>query len=370
MEKETKMGFHESVVPQVFEGKTKTYRLREHNVNVDDVLDFEDSQSGRIIGKGKITKIEKKKVREIDLKDKTHGATYENADELIKAFKKHYPEREVTPETEVFVYNYEFGPREKTEREGDDKNTNNSEAKEIEKAPMVVPLTPEEAPKVIQEIPVEEKKETSWKPKTSLGRQVLEGKITSIDQILSAGKRIIEPEIVDHLVPTLQSELVLVGGRAGKGGGIQRIPIRITAKMHSSGRRFRTSAFFVVGDGNGLVGIGRGASVEPRTSMGKSLRKAKLNVIKIKRGCGDWECGCGLEHSIPFKTKGHSGSVRIELMPAPRGVGLVADNETKKILKTAGIKDIWVKTFGNTSNRINLISAAFDALKKLYIYEK
>ncbi len=247
----------------------------------------------------------------------------------------------------------------------------NEEIEAVEKVPVVVPITPEEAPTVIPQIEAtEDKKEISWTPRTNLGRQVMEGKIKSIDEILFSGRKIIEPEIVDQLVPNLQSELILIGGRAGKGGGIQRIPIRITAKMHSSGRRFRTSALFVVGDGDGLIGVGRGSSVEPRTAMEKSLKKAKLSVIRIKRGCGDWECGCGLNHSISFKTKGHAGSVRVGLMPAPKGVGLVVNNETKKLLKMAGIKDVWVKTFGNTSNRINLISAVFDALKRLYVYEK
>lgn len=237
------------------------------------------------------------------------------------------------------------------------------------------PLPPltilEEAPEALVEeelVPEEEKK--AWIPKTTLGRQVLEGKIKSVEEILFAGKKIIEPEIIDYLVPNLQSELILIGGRTGKGGGIQRIPVRITAKMHRSGRRFRTSAMIVVGNGDGLVGIGRSSSIEPRIAMEKALNKAKLNIIKIKRGCGDWECGCDVEHSIPFKTKGHVGSVRVELMPAPKGVGLVADNESKKILKLAGVKDVWIKTFGNTANRVNLISAIFDALKKLYIYEK
>ncbi|MBI2543557.1 MAG: 30S ribosomal protein S5 [Candidatus Aenigmarchaeota archaeon] len=242
------------------------------------------------------------------------------------------------------------------------------EEKAIEKE-IVIPETPEEAPK-IEAVPVEEKRETSWKPKTSLGREILEGKIKSIEEILHSGKKIMESEIVDYLVPTLQSDLILIGGRAGKGGGIQRIPIRITTKMHSSGRRFRTSSMIVVGNSDGIVGIGRGSSIEPRTSMEKALNKAKLSVIKIKRGCGDWECGCGTEHSIPFKTKGKSGSVRIELLPAPKGVGLVADNESKKILKIAGIKDVWVRSFGNTRNRVNLILAVYDALKKLYLYEK
>ena len=95
-----------------------------------------------------------------------------------------------------------------------------------------------------------------------------------------------------------------------------------------------------------------------------------MNIIKIKRGCGSWECGCGTEHSIPFKTRGSSGSVRVELMPAPKGVGLVATEEAKKIFRLAGIKDIWMKSRGHTSNRINFIYAIFDALKKLYVYDR
>lgn len=248
-----------------------------------------------------------------------------------------------------------------------DEEEQNSEVVVSEPSPVSVP---EEIPEVKEEVPALPEKEKLWAPKTSLGKQVLEGKIKSIDEILLAGKKIIEPGIVDHLVPNLQSELVLIGGRTGKGGGIQRIPVRITAKMHRSGRRFRTSSMMVVGNGEGLIGVGRASSSEPRIAMEKALNKAKLSIIRIKRGCGDWECGCGTEHSLLFKTKGKSGSVRVELFPAPKGVGLVADNESKKILRLAGVKDVWIRTFGNTANRINLIYAVFDALKKLYIYEK
>lgn len=209
-----------------------------------------------------------------------------------------------------------------------------------------------------------------WQPRTSLGREVFEGKVTDVDEIFKAGRKIFEPEIVDKLIPDIKSELILIGGRAGKGGGKQRIPVRITATMHKSGRRFTTNAFVAIGNENGIVGIGKGSAPETRDAIEKAIQKAKLNIIKVKRGCGSFECGCGEQHSIPFKTKGKSGSVKVILMPAPKGVGLVADDETKKILKLAGIKDIWVRTFGNTSMRINLISAIFDALKKIYIYEK
>jgi small subunit ribosomal protein S5 len=226
-----------------------------------------------------------------------------------------------------------------------------------------------------EEIPTEEvqpevKPAKEWVPKTSLGKEVAEGKIKSLDEIFESGRRILEPEIVDKLVPNLKSELILIGGRAGKGGGIERIPIRITATMHKSGRRFRASAFAVVGNEDGIVGIGKGSSVEPRDAVEKAIKKAKLNIIKIKRGCGSWECGCKEEHSIPYKVEGKCGSVRVILLPAPNGVGLVASDEAKKILRLAGIKDVWMKTFGNTKMRINLITAIFNALKKLYIYER
>ncbi len=242
------------------------------------------------------------------------------------------------------------------------------EVKDIEKKTIVV----EEIPKKLEVVPeiIEETSLEEWVPRTSLGKAVIAGSITSIEEILESGKKIREPEIVDKLLPGLKSELVLIGGRGGKGGGKQRIPIRITAKMHSSGRRFRTSAFVVVGNEDGLVGVGKGSTIEPRMAMEKALKKAKLNLMKIRRGCGSWECGCGTEHSIPYKTNGRSGSVRVELLPAPKGVGLVANKEAKKIFRLAGIKDIWMSSLGNTANRINLISAIFDALKKLYVYEK
>lgn len=227
-----------------------------------------------------------------------------------------------------------------------------------------------------EKVPTEEEKkfepETSlWKPRTVLGQDVLSGKITDIEEILKSGRKILETEIVDQLVPALKSEIIMIGGRAGKGGGKQRIPIKRTATMHRSGRRFRTSSVVAVGNEDGLVGIGRASALDARGAIEKATQKAKLNLIRIKRGCGSWECGCEAgEHSIPFKTNGKSGSVKVEMMPAPKGIGLVADDESKKVLRLAGIKDIWIKTYGNTGMRTNLISAIFDGLKRLYVYEK
>jgi small subunit ribosomal protein S5 len=262
-------------------------------------------------------------------------------------------------------------PKEETE-----KIEENGEPKEeiVEEKELIeiktVPVA-EELPETTEEIKIKIIPSLErWKPKTSLGQDVFNGKITDINEILSSGKKILEPEIVDKLVPDLKNELILIGGRTGKGGGIQRIPVRITAAMHKSGRRFTMNAFVVVGNENGLVGIGSGKSPEARSAIEKANQKAKLNLINVKRGCGSWECECGEEHSVAYKIKGKSGSVRVVLLPAPKGVGLAADNQSKKILQLAGIKDIWVKTFGNTGMRINLVTAIYDALKKLYIYER
>ncbi len=213
--------------------------------------------------------------------------------------------------------------------------------------------------------PRREEEEKPWIPKTRLGREVAEGRYRSLDEILEKGGLILEPGIVKALVPDMKEEIIYIGGSPGKGGGIRRTATKMTARMHRSGRRFRLSAIIIVGNENGIAGIGKGGSREHRIAIDKATCQSKLSVIRVRRGCGSWECGCGGNHSIPFKVRGSQGSVRVALIPAPKGVGIVADDESKKILRLAGIRDIWVKTSGNTGTRGNLAFAVFDALKRL-----
>lgn len=204
-----------------------------------------------------------------------------------------------------------------------------------------------------------------WRPNTKLGKEVMKGKITHIDEIFKQGKKIMEPEIVDKLLPNLENELILIGGTPGKGGGIRRTPLKRTARMHKSGRRYKTSTLVIVGNKNGYVGVGRGEGSEFRETISKGIAQAKLNLIPVRRGCGSWECECGESHSIPCKVEGKSGGVSISLLPAPKGIGLVVGDEAKKVFKLAGVEDIWSKTFGQTTTRINLIKAVYNALKNL-----
>lgn len=210
-----------------------------------------------------------------------------------------------------------------------------------------------------------EEEEKPWLPRTKLGQEVIKGKYKSLGEILEKGELILESEIVKALIPDLKEDIIYIGGSPGKGGGIRRTATKMTSRMHRSGRRFRLSAIIIVGNEDGIVGVGKAGSREHRIAIEKATGQSKLSVIRVKRGCGSWECGCGGQHSIPFKVKASHGSVKVSLMPAPKGVGIVADNESKKILKLAGIKDIWVKMSGNTGTRTNLAFAVFKALKKL-----
>ncbi|MBT7903557.1 30S ribosomal protein S5 [Candidatus Woesearchaeota archaeon] len=205
----------------------------------------------------------------------------------------------------------------------------------------------------------------SWSPKTELGKSVKDGSITDINQVLDIGKKILEHQIIDILVPTLESDLLLIGQSKGKFGGGQRRAFKQTQKKTREGNKPSFSTMAVVGDHNGHVGVGFGKSRETVPAREKAFRKAKLAIVKIRRGCGSWQCNCNDAHSIPFKVEGKCGSVIVVLMPAPKGTGLCAGGEIAKILKLAGIEDVWSKTFGKTTSRINTIKATHAALQQL-----
>jgi small subunit ribosomal protein S5 len=204
-----------------------------------------------------------------------------------------------------------------------------------------------------------------WMPRTRLGKRVLKGEFKAIEDVLSSGELILEPGVVDFLLPDLKAEMVYIGGSPGKGGGIRRTATKRTARMHKSGRRYKLTAMVVVGNEKGIVGVGKGSSKEHRIAIDKATEQAKLSVIRVRLACGSWECGCSESHSIPFRTESKYGSVRVILMPAPRGTGIVASKAAKMILSMAGIRDVWVKTHGQTGTRSNLINATFEALRGL-----
>ncbi len=193
-----------------------------------------------------------------------------------------------------------------------------------------------------------------WRPKTSLGRKVKAGEITSIEEIISGGYDIKESEIVDKLLPELTSR-----------DNQEILDINMVQRMTDSGRRVKFNVISAIGNKNGIVGLGQAKAGEVGTAIRKSMDIAKLNLISIKRGCGSWECGCGTPHSIPFKVTGKSSTVEVTLLPAPRGLGLAIGEVGRKVLSLAGITDIWSQAFGQTQTTLNLAKAVFNSLRNL-----
>jgi small subunit ribosomal protein S5 len=189
-----------------------------------------------------------------------------------------------------------------------------------------------------------------WEPKTNLGRMVKEETITDIDEIFEKGLPIMELEIIEALVPDLEEEVM---------------DVNLVQRMHKSGRKVNFRVIVAVGNKDGYVGLGQGKAKEVGPAIRKAVDDAKFNIIKVRRGCGDWGCVCGRQHTVPFKVKGKSGSVRVTLIPAPGGVGLAIGDVGKTILRLAGIDDVWSQTMGQTQTTINFANAVFVALKQL-----
>jgi small subunit ribosomal protein S5 len=196
-----------------------------------------------------------------------------------------------------------------------------------------------------------QQQQAEWKPRTTLGQMVLAGKISSMDQIYENGMHIQESEIVRHLLPDIKSQVVHVG---------------IVQKQTDAGEMTRFNALVAVGNEAGWFGIGKGKASQMRLAIDKATNAAYLNVIPVKLGCGSWECKCTQLHSVPFKVRGKGGSVTLEIIPGPRGLGLVAGENIRNLLKLAGLKDAWTKTFGSTNTMSSTTKAVFNSLRSTY----
>ncbi len=191
------------------------------------------------------------------------------------------------------------------------------------------------------------REEAPWIPKTSLGKKVAAGQITSMEEILENGYRIQEAGIIKKLLPDLKTEVIDVG---------------IIQKMTANGQSTRFKALVAAGNENGWLGIGRGKSRQMRIAIEKATTASYLNVSPVKLGCGSWECRCDQKHSVPFKVRGRGGSVTIEILPAPRGLGLVAGGKIRNLLRLAGLKDAWTTAKGATPTMNSTSKAVLQCL--------
>ncbi len=190
-----------------------------------------------------------------------------------------------------------------------------------------------------------------WVPKTILGKKVESGEITTMEEIYEKGFRIQEAGIIKKLLPDLKTEVIDVG---------------LIQKMTPNGQSTRFKALVAAGNENGWLGIGLGKSKQMRIAIEKANNAAFLNVSPVKLGCGSWECRCDQKHSVPFKVKGKGGSVTIEILPGPRGLGLVAGGKIRNLLRLAGLKDAWTSTKGSTTTMNSTSKALLQCLRQTF----
>jgi small subunit ribosomal protein S5 len=137
------------------------------------------------------------------------------------------------------------------------------------------------------------------------------------------------------------------------------VTINRVAKVVKGGRRFSFTALVVVGDGDGMVGIGYGKAKEVPTAIAKGVEEAKKHFFRVPR----------IGHSIPHPVQGEDAAGVVLLKPASAGTGVIAGGPVRAVVLAAGVRDILSKSLGST-NPVNVVRATLEGLRNLHSAEE